>query len=179
MNASRLPRRAFAAPLVMTIAAAPAACVVTSDPAPRNTGTTTTTTGGTPDTRDHREGQPDTVVIANPPPPKPEPEAQPEPPPPPPEPQAPPDHRRDWTVTLNADGTCAAFMDVKCVPNATCNPPPPQKVECPAGITADRPMQLYAMADSNECWIAPPSAKCPPKATCNPPPPRKHACPTW
>ena len=38
-------------------------------------------------------------------------------------------------VEKRADGTCWRYADVECPPSpATCNPPPPQKVDCPAGV---------------------------------------------
>lgn len=160
MQASRKPRRAFAAPLVLTIAAAPA-CVVSGDPKPATTP------------------PPDPVLVSNPPPPpehtQPPPAAQPDPAPPAAEP--PPAYQRNWTVMLEDSGDCLAYADVQCKKGATCNPPPPQPVACPAGIQKGAPVKIYAQANTWDCYIMPPEVKCPEKATCNPPPPRKTACP--
>jgi hypothetical protein len=165
MQASRKPRRAFAVPLVMTVAAVPACVVTESKPAqPRTGGTTTTTTANPPGPH------------TNPPPPD---TAKPDPTPidPTPVQAEAPDYHRNWTVTMGSDGACAAYMKVECKTGATCNPPPPQAIECPEGITAARPVDIFASAGSWDCYIKPPEVKCPEKATCNPPPPRKTACP--
>jgi len=143
----------------MTVAAMPA-CVV-ADPAPQQPRTTTTR--------------------ANPPPPEPEkqPDQKPEPPPPVDpvvEPET-PDYHRNWTVMLADDGQCTAYLAVECKTGATCNPPAPRPIACPDGITASRPVDIFASAGSNDCYIKPPEVSCPAKATCNPPPPRKTACP--
>ena len=165
MQASRKPRRAFAVPLVMTIAAAPA-CVVKDDSPPASSSG--------PTVRTHEN------------PPRPDPAPQPDParPDPDPTPIEPtpvqtkaPDYHRNWTVMMNDDGTCAAYMAVECKKGATCNPPPPTAIACPEGITTARPVDIFASAGSWDCYVKPPEVKCPEKATCNPPPPRKTACP--
>jgi hypothetical protein len=154
MQASRKPRRTFAASLVMTIAAGPACVVSESKPAQT-----------TP--------PPDPVIVANPPPPE---NTTPAPPPTPTQ-ETPPAYQRNWTVTLEPNGNCLAYMDVQCKKGATCNPPPPQPVACPTGITAKAPIKIFAQANTWDCYITPPEVKCPEKTTCNPPPPRKTACP--
>lgn len=163
MQASRKPRRAFAVPLVMTVAAMPACIVTEPKPAQPQTGGTTT--------RDHRPPPP--TRHENPPPPS----TDPTPIDPVPAQVEAPDYHRNWTVSLQKDGTCEAYMAVECKKGATCNPPPPQPIACPEGITAARPVDIFASAGSWDCYIKPPESKCPEKATCNPPPPRKTACP--
>jgi hypothetical protein len=78
-------------------------------------------------------------------------------------------------VTVNAQGECRAMLDVHCVPNATCNPPPPKPIACPTGITMERPLDVVQR--DTECYVEYHAAACPKGATCNPPPPRKTACP--
>lgn len=153
MHSSRTPRRRFAAPLVMTIAALPA-CVVSSKPVGTTTagGDTTTTTHDNPprpDGVDHRD-TPD---------------------------QQAPDSERTWTVSLEGSGACTAMGATSCPEGASCNPPPPAKVDCPAGITAGQPVQIWAKAGETDCYVAIAAGACPAKATCNPPPPQKTACP--
>jgi hypothetical protein len=167
MQASRKPRRAFAVPLVMTVAAMPA-CIVESKPAQPTTGGTTT--------RDNRDNRTPAPRHENPPRPT-EPTTDPTPIDPVPAQTEAPAYHRNWTVTMQKDGTCEAYMAVECKKGATCNPPPPQPIECPSGITAARPVDIFASAGSWDCYIKPPESKCPEKATCNPPPPRKTACP--
>jgi hypothetical protein len=202
MNRSRKPRRVFTAPLVMTIAALPAACVVTDTPPPKQ-----------PETRDHRGGDTDPTVRDNrdgtggaetPPkienPPRPTGDgtgagtgtgtgdgtgvgiADPKPAPdnvdPTPTQTDIPSYDRSWTVTLQDDGTCKAYYHVECKKGSTCNPPPPKAMaKCPDGITAGQSIKIYSQANTGVCYIEPPAAKCPEKATCNPPPPKKTACP--
>ncbi len=196
MQSSRKPRRVFAAPLVLTVAALPA-CFVSSDPKPAQ-----------PVTRDHRAGDTQTadtrdgtrdhtdepgVIVANPPPPDGGPVATDDPKGPKlPDPKTPdpkdpgttdqtpataPTYPRSWTVSLQKDGTCTAFLHVDCKKGQTCNPPPPQPTPCPSGITIDRPINVHAAANSTVCYIDPPESKCPTGATCNPPPPKKVSCP--
>lgn len=162
MHSSRTPRRSFAAPLVMTIAAIPA-CLVTSKPPPSNQPE--------PQVRDHRKGD-ETTTVTHENPPRPDSVEH----TPTPDQQA-PDHDRKWTVMIDQAGACTAMGEMSCPANATCNPPPPSMVACPSGITVDRPVQIWASAGSNDCYITVAAAKCPAKATCNPPPPQKTACP--
>ena len=164
MQASRKPRRAFAVPLVMTVAALPA-CIVESKPAQPRTGGTTSGDTRTPAPRHENPPRPQTDP------------AQTTPIEPVPAQTEAPGYHRNWTVMQNDDGTCVAHLAVECKKGATCNPPPPQPIECPSGITAARPVDIFASAGSWDCYIKPPEVKCPEKATCNPPPPRKTACP--
>ena len=166
MQASRKPRRAFAVPLVMTVAALPA-CIVESKPAQPTTGGTASGDTRTPPPRHENPPRPQTD-------PK---QVEPTPIEPLPAQTEAPAYHRNWTVMQQKDGTCQAYLAVECKKGATCNPPPPQPIECPSGITAARPVDIFASAGSWDCYIKPPEVTCPEKATCNPPPPRKTACP--
>jgi hypothetical protein len=148
MQASRRPRRAFAAAFV-AIAAAPACIVASNDPAPPRQPPP-------PAEEDHR-------VVANPPVPQPE--------------QATYDSDTTWNVEMQDDGSCLAYRIVECPKGARCNPPPPSAVECPTGIALGTRVKIHASAGSAECYTMPESGSCPEKATCNPPPPRQTACP--
>ena len=175
MTPSRTPRRAFAAPLVMTIAALPACVVASSKPG----------TGNQPEphVRDHRAGadgdKTATKTHENPPRPTSVDHTQtadpgtttktPE--------STAPDHDRSWTVSMAKDGTCSAMGETSCPANAKCNPPPPTVVACPSNVTVDKPVKVWASAGSNDCYVNLDAGKCPAKATCNPPPPQKTACP--
>ncbi|MCA9674482.1 MAG: hypothetical protein KC464_05505, partial [Myxococcales bacterium] len=43
----------------------------------------------------------------------------------------------DFAYVSRDGSACIYHVDMACPPNATCNPPPPQAVECPAGMGAD------------------------------------------
>jgi hypothetical protein len=43
----------------------------------------------------------------------------------------------DRHVQRRPDGTCWEYFDVRCPPDATCNPPPPRRVDCPANLTGN------------------------------------------
>lgn len=160
MQSSRKPRRSFAAPLVIT--AALPACIISSKPAPAPT---------TVNTHDHRTDDGTGTGTGsggnlsaqhNPPMPS----------------QGPaPDYQRNWNVTVNADGKCQAQVVVDCKRGATCNPPMPVEISCPAGIAEGDTIHVYAQPKSWDCY-AEPNVQCPaPPATCNPPPPQQTACP--
>jgi hypothetical protein len=165
---AKTPRRSFAAPLVVTMALPLAgACVVKTGPA------TTPPPGG------------ETSMHANPPgphtnPPRPGGDT------PPPvvqqeQEQQPPQQAemRTWHVFQNSgDKSCYATLDVQCVKGATCNPPPPTRLErCPSGL--EMPQGLTIREDSaNSCAIYYPMPECPPNMSCNPPRPQTIACPS-
>jgi hypothetical protein len=88
-----------------------------------------------------------------------------------------PGYERNWSVEMQTDGSCLAYLQVSCKKGQTCNPPRPSAVSCPTGITADGPMKVHAASGSWDCFVTPAASKCPPKATCNPPPPKATACP--
>lgn len=176
---ARTPRRSFASPFVVTLAAAlpVAACYVQPGPPVRNAPNYTSSpqqpgeqAPNTP-TPDHstttagvEQAPTTTTVIANPP--RPAPVAK---------------QDRRWTVT-KASGTCSAFTNSTCPeppagqPRPSCNPPPPMKYACPAVMTENM-ITVVQFAGQNDCQIEYPPIKCPPNAMCNPPPPQKVACP--
>lgn len=157
---SRQMRRSFAAPLVVTLAVAPACTTVdhrtTAPPPPPPAADTADHRVPPPagDTTDHRDtpttGQtaPTQQTAGN-----------------------------SWTVIKKADGTCMTAVDVQCHPGATCNPPAPQPYECPPALTAARPMHIRQDAPDGECLLVFPMPECPANTMCNPPPPQKVACP--
>ena len=165
--AARSPRKIFASPFVVTLAAC-----FTETPPPQQP---------TPQPS-QPQPRPDVVAVENPP----------RPTPPPTEPTqgggAPTTYNFDqrWTVHKNDQGTCSAMARVDCPkpkkpgdPVPTCNPPPPMKVECPADWDGKAPLAIVQYANQSHCQVEQPPIKCPPNATCNPPPPRKVACPTY
>lgn len=183
--AARSPRRSFASPFVVTLAAAVpvTACVVQSRPGTRSstdsmgnpsTGQVSTTTtppnatGGTA-TGPAAPGPGDTTVVANPPRPQTDPGAQPQPTPPP---------SRDarWTVMKQGD-KCLAYVDVQCPAGATCNPPPPKAYACLPAMAAGESVKIVQKAGAAECMTEPAMPACPPNAACNPPRPQKVPCP--
>lgn len=101
------------------------------------------------------------------------------PPPPPP---------RRWR---NAAGECFEEIEIVCPPPevATCNPPPPEPIDCPADLSTlsfdafvpppPLPLGPVRKDGAGLCWYDPP-ANCPPPeegTTCNPPPPEQVPCP--
>lgn len=181
---AKLPRRSFAAPLVVTLAM-PACLVTSGKPAP-------TPVVNNEEPRGH----------VNPPRQQPTDPAQPTqehpghgttPPPRDPQPgnevaqptqQAPVEETklRTWTVFVQTSGKsqeCFAAYDVACPPKgATCNPPPPTKLaSCPSGITAERPLKIRE-SEPNSCALYYPMPECPANMACNPPRPQTVSCPT-
>lgn len=148
------PRRSFAAPLILTVAAVPA-CVVATKP--------TNTPGPEakqPEQRDHRD-----KGHENPPGPHEN----------PPAPNV-NEYDQSWQVRLADDGSCLAYGEVSCEPGMSCNPPRPRPVVCPEGIAAGESYSLWANAGEIGCFTSPPTS-CPANATCNPPPPQAIDCP--
>ena len=167
--AARTPRRSFATPFVITLAAAPA-CYVQSTPGPSGP-TTTTTTSAPPTTTNPTPDQPQTQgppttgpgpVVVNPPMPQ-------------SQPAAPPNTK--WTVFKQADGACMAAFKVECQPKATCNPPPPFKYECPQNVSLEKAITVASNADGSACFVDYGPVSCPPNTACNPPRPTPVACP--
>jgi hypothetical protein len=182
---ARAPRRSFATPFVVTVAAAlPAtACYVETRPAPQapadqtarpmtNVGTTgpasTSNAGVQPDPAPPPAPPP--TVVANPPRPTTAPTA----------PIVTSDQR--WTIA-RTNGTCLAHVNVKCPtapkgqPQPTCNPPRPTAYTCPPTLAEGASMVVVQRAGQRECFVEPGPMKCPKGAICNPPPPQKVACP--
>jgi hypothetical protein len=170
--AARTPRRSFATPFVITLAAAPA-CYVQSTP-PAAGPSTTTTSAPPPTTPTTMPDQPPAQgpagptqgpgpVVVNPP-----------------MPQSPPASttpgNTKWTVYKTADGCMAAYK-VECQPKATCNPPPPFKYACPPNVSLDSPITVASNADGSACFVDYGPTSCPPNTACNPPRPTPVSCP--
>ena len=168
--AARVPRRTFASPFVVTLAAAPA-CYTSSSPAPQawppppaeqaqpTPAAAPTQAAAPPDF------QSPAPVIANPPPPG---------------TATAPAQQASWTVFKSKDG-CMAAIKVSCPtgepgkPMPTCNPPPPFRYDCPNGVTLEKPITVITFGDS--CALEPEPIHCPPRVACNPPRPRTVPCP--
>jgi hypothetical protein len=162
--AARAPRKIFARPFVVTLAALPAACF---------SGTTSPQVVPSPQPA-QPGGEP--AVVTDPPPPSGSTPTQ----------SGPATYTFDqrWLVTKSGD-TCSAMARVECPkprhpgdPVPTCNPPPPMKVACPDGWDGAAALTIVQYANQATCMVEPAPVKCPPNAACNPPPPRKVACPT-
>lgn len=161
----RPPRTRFAAPLVITLAIAPA-CVVTPAP-PSNQPTPT------------NPPRPEPAPIDDPPPPEPDP-TTPQPPEPEPEPTPTPSMTR-WSVyQRKSDQRCYTAFIANCSPKATCNPPPPREMDaCPEGITADARLTIEERTEGVCVLVFPTPESCAKNPACNPPRPRPIDCPTW
>lgn len=179
---AKLPRRSFAAPLVVTLAMP--ACFVSTGKAPPPSHGTSSDAPANDEPRAH----------VNPPRPVEHPghaePAQPKDPQPgndtaqQTQQQTPPPaaRTRTWTVYVQASGKsqeCFAAYDVECPPKgATCNPPPPIKLaSCPSGITAAKPYKIREDAPDS-CALYYPMPDCPAGVACNPPRPQTVSCPT-
>jgi hypothetical protein len=148
--AARTPRRSFATPFVVTLAAAPACYVQPASPPP---AAPATVVANPP----RPQEQPVEQVVANPPRP------------------APPAAGMTWHVVQTADG-CEASVDTHCPTGMMCNPPPPQKYACPAGIVMSRPITIVSEGQGI-CHVQPEPVSCPAGAVCNPPRPAAVTCP--
>jgi hypothetical protein len=186
---ARAPRRRFATPFVLTLAATVPACVSSNPPPPSS-----------PNASAHDEHGPGHV---NPPKPTP---THVEPTFPPSEQTGTNDHAkgtantssdtmvgavaapgseargyRQWSVTRSGT-TCSSMVKVSCPEGAMCNPPPPAKYECPKQLADNGSMNIIQHADKGDCFVDHGEFKCPePTAgvavSCNPPRPQKVACP--
>ena len=177
---ARFPRRVFAKPMVVTVAAASlGACIVATQP----TGTTQPRVINTGDGSGSGSGSatgsdaPPTIMT-NPPMPTP-----PVPTPPPPATRPVADRDYKWGVFKNNDGTCVAHISVTCptakpgMPVPTCNPPPPMPTECPATLAVGQSVEVVQFKGTIVCQVMPAPVTCPPKVMCNPPPPQQVPCP--
>jgi hypothetical protein len=173
---ARTPRRTFAHPFVVTLAAVPA-CTSPRPPHQNPPPPPTPTEPASPDTAQTPPTAPTAPTTPDPasPPPAPAPGA-------PAQGKAkPPDYTQRWYVTKNG-ATCLATPHLECPtappgqPAPTCNPPPPSAYRCPDGVT-DASFTVVRYANTVQCVIQPPPPKCPPNAACNPPRPRPVECP--
>jgi len=166
MQSSRKPRRTFAAPLILSVAALPACIVASNKPA--------SSTNTDPEQRDHRQPDPETtdhrqpdgdpVVISNPP--RPEPYVL----------RQDSSYDESWQISVEADGSCKAYGPNDCPGEPKCRPAPARAVACPEGMQAGETWSLWADKGSTECFTMAVS-DCPKGATCNPPPPTRASCP--
>lgn len=188
---ARAPRRRFATPFVVTLAAIPA-CTTAPPPEPIHANPP-------PPPQPQPQPAPDPATTEAPPPaataePTPAPPVVANPPRPtagptegaPPEPTAPAPSKfeRRWTVTkVTGKDRCQAFSDSSCPkvlpgqPIPPCNPPPPIAYACPPNMNEGDVLHVVLRAGATECFVDPGPIHCPAKATCNPPPPRKVPCP--
>ena len=112
--AARTPRRSFATPFVVTLAAAPAACYVQSGPPASSPPPVQAT---------QPEQGPPPAVVSNPPrPTSPADTAQPA--------QPAQIAVTTWTIFKSADG-CSAAVKTECPKGVMCNPPRPRQFPCP------------------------------------------------
>jgi hypothetical protein len=157
--AARVPRRIFASPFVVTLAAT-GACFSESSPPPQQPQVSS------------KPVEPAPPVVTEPAPPA-QGGAQ--------------TYTFDqrWTVMKSGE-TCSAMQRVECPkpttpggPVPTCNPPPPMKIACPDGWDGKAAMTIVQYANQSTCMVEPAPINCPKNAACNPPPPRKVACPTF
>ncbi len=163
--AARAPRRSFARPFVITLAAAPA-CFVSSSTPPSQP--VSQAAPGQPSQSDPAPATPppsqSPVIVANPPHPRPQGPAEQAPAPPP---------ETRWTITKTATG-CQSMVDVTCPAGAMCNPPPPQPYECPKMVKLPAKVTTFG---KDACVVEREPVQCPPGAICNPPPPQRVPCP--
>ena len=121
-----------------------------------------TLAAGCPSTVDHRPTQPPPITgtgpIANPPPTA---------------------AGASWRVEVGDNGVCLAVNNASmdCPEGASCNPPPPARIECPAGATNEHPYTIQQQG--SECTLIAPAPECKPGVMCNPPPAQKTACPEY
>jgi len=174
--AARTPRRSFATPFVVTLAAAPACYVQTtpppSQPQPQPTDPQQPHTNPPQDpTRP--------PIVVNPPRPQ-NPDTQPQTPPPQPPPQTPTQTTptqtsvAKWTIFKTSDG-CQAAVKTECPKGVMCNPPPPIKYACPDNTSL--PLTIVSSDGGQTCAVEVLPVKCPEGAICNPPRPRQYPCP--
>lgn len=178
--AARTPRRSFASPFVVTLAAVPA-CYVQTAPAPQGPPPSHPPPSHTaqPQPQPPAPQPPPAQTPAQPPPAEPPPVVIANPPPPttqPPPTQPAPAQRTEWTVYKTKAGACMAAIKVQCHPKATCNPPPPFSYACPENVSLDKPVTVV-MRDGGSCYVEYEMPKCPPGVACNPPRPQPVACP--
>jgi len=186
---ARSPRRRFASPFVITLAAAIPACATPNSPATQPVATQLHADPPPPPEAiaEPTAGEPATPapnpsrvepLHKNPPPPRPAPTMAKWP--------EPSKYEQKWYVS-KAASTCNAHQDVRCPepeagkPRMTCNPPAPIAYACPDSVAA--PFKIVLRVGAVDCFVDAPPFSCPtpepgkPAKTCNPPPPQRVACP--
>jgi hypothetical protein len=179
---ARSPRRTFAAPLVVTVAAgALGACIIATKKEPARIITTNDGSAGNTANAGSNAAV-DPVLPPMPPMPPMPPRGNPPPPRAPLATRAVADRDYSWIVSKNSDGSCVAAIDVQCPtgkPGAavpTCNPPPPMATTCPESMQSPS-IKVVQFKGSTTCMIQQAATACPPNTMCNPPPPTQVACP--
>jgi hypothetical protein len=169
---ARLPRRTFAAPFVVTLAAC-SGTHTNNPPGPRPPEPPPASTEPAPSTDPGSPGAPASEPSAGPP-------IHRNPPPPQPKPK-PAEYEQHWYVT-NVNGKCSAMPRVDCPkaepgkPQMTCNPPPPIAYACPPNAPSEN-FNIALYKGATNCVIEVPPPKCPQGAACNPPAPQNVPCP--
>src|SRR5262245_30231443 len=69
----------------------------------------------------------------------------------------PPPMYAEWTVVKTADGKCTAHdaSPMECPEGASCNPPPPMPVECPADIQEGESRRMWQQRQGEDCFVDP------------------------
>jgi hypothetical protein len=154
---ARTPRRRFASPFVVTLAAIPTAAAGCNPPPPQPPRVVDPPVVAAP-------AEPDPVDAGKP--------------------REPAKFERSWTVMkIKGNPDCQAMRNDTCPkvdpgkPIPPCNPPPPSKYVCPANLEDGNSIQIVLRAGATECFQKYEPIKCPQGAKCNPPPPRKLKCP--
>jgi hypothetical protein len=147
--AARVPRRSFANPFVVTLAALPG-CYTSAEPPPGGAAEVVTPTN------------PPAPTVARPPPAA-----------------AGEQRWTVYKVGDGCEAVMRVDCPKAApgMPAPTCNPPPPVKYDCPEGLAAGAPFVVVRPAGRAECEKESRPPACPPDASCNPPPPVKLACP--
>ena len=151
---ARAPRRRFASPFVVTLAAAGTAACTTSPPQSRPVEPAPTTGTGpdvepTPGSPAGPKARVWTVTKIK--------------------------GQAECLARMNVD--CPNPKPKLGTPVASCNPPAPAPYTCPEGLADGQTMQIVLRDGATECFEQPPPMKGPPNVVCNPPPPRKVECP--
>lgn len=181
--ALRAPRRSFATPFVITLAAIPA-CTVSSAPPPQEPQPQVQPAPTQP-----AQPGPGSTIVENPPRPGTEP-AQPgpstgiHPTPMQPAPGSTTPATRDTIWYIAMQGTqCTASLRVECPkaepgkPQITCNPPPPFAYPCPPNWDGKTQLTVAQYQGTTECWAKGPGPTCAPNEKCAQPPATKVPCP--
>jgi hypothetical protein len=66
-----------------------------------------------------------------------------------------------WTVSSSGEGRCEAYVEVDCPPDASCNPPPPMAVACPAGLADGEQITVVQLEENGPCTAGDQETECP------------------
>jgi hypothetical protein len=69
-------------------------------------------------------------------------------------PQPEPTRFAEWSVSMSGDA-CYADDNTPdtCPPDASCNPPPPMTIACPAGMTEESAVIVYQEQEDGPCYL--------------------------